>query len=491
MEGRPKHRGRALPLEGETTMNKEAGTWSQALAVGAIAIGLLACALPSPAQGQGEGQHLNIGSRLELFVDDWLIQNMENTRLQLHHPQPREVVLKFDRPWEGSISFYVTVMKDGDLYRMYYRGWPDPKSPDCTAYAESKDGIHWTKPSLGIFERNGSKDNNIVWTGNGSHNFTPFKDANPVCPPEQRYKAVAGGPLWGLVSSDGLHWSKIQEQPIITEGPFDSQNLAFYDTVQQQYVAYCRGFAHGVRTIRRATSPDFIHWTKPEYVDFGDAPLEHLYTNATTPYFRAPHIYLAFPKRFVPSRKAVPEHEASGVSDGVFMTSRDGVHWDRRFLEAFLRPGLDRLRWTDRNNHIAYGVVPTSPEEISIYWVEHYRHPSCRMRRGTLRTDGFVSVNAPYAGGEFTTKAFTFEGRELVINYSTSAPGSVKVEIRDEQGKPIPGFSLDEAPEIYGDEIEHVVSWKNGSDVSALAGRPIRLRFVMKDADLYSLRFRP
>ena len=96
-----------------------------------------------------------------------------------------------------------------------------------------------------------------------------------------------------------------------------------------------------------------------------------------------------------------------------------------------------------------------------------------------------------YAGGEFTTRPIRFKGKELVINYATSAVGSVRVEIRGEDGKPLPGFNLRSCPQIFGDELEHIVSWKGGSDVSQLEGKPIRLRFVMKDADLYSVRFRP
>ncbi len=77
-----------------------------------------------------------------------------------------------------------------------------------------------------------------------------------------------------------------------------------------------------------------------------------------------------------------------------------------------------------------------------------------------------------------------------MINYSTSAVGYIRVEIQDEQGRPIPGYGLDEASEIYGDGIERIVAWSGGPDVSALSGGPIRLRFVMRDADLYSIRFR-
>ena len=243
------------------------------------------------------------------------------------------------------------------------------------------------------------------------------------------------------------------------------------------------------RQIVRCTSPDFIHWTEPKFIDLGDTPLEHLYTNATTPYFRAPHIYLAFPRRFVLDRK-YEEHPYPGVSDAVFMSSRDGVHFDRTFMEAFVRRGLDPKNWTDRDGTPAWGVVPTGPEEISLYLSEHLRYPTHRLRRFTLRTDGFVSVHADYDGGEFVTKPLAFEGRELVINYSTSAVGSVKVEFQGAKGEPVPGYTLQDSAEIYGDEIEHAVGWKEGGDLSHLAGQPVRLRFVMKDADLYSICFR-
>ncbi len=88
-----------------------------------------------------------------------------------------------------------------------------------------------------------------------------------------------------------------------------------------------------------------------------------------------------------------------------------------------------------------------------------------------------------------TTKLLTFTGRRLSINYATSAAGSVRVEIQDEAGKPLPGFSLNDCPQHYGDSVNQIVTWNGGSDVSALEGKPVRLRFVMKDADFYSFRF--
>ena len=125
-----------------------------------------------------------------------------------------------------------------------------------------------------------------------------------------------------------------------------------------------------------------------------------------------------------------------------------------------------------------------------MFGMENWRLPSVRISRYTLRTDGFVSVNAGFAGGGFTTPALVFEGDELELNYATSAVGSVRVEVQDAGGGPLPGFALDTCPEIFGDEIEGVVRWADGGDVGALAGRPVRLRFVMKDADVFAFRFR-
>lgn len=336
------------------------------------------------------------------------------------------------------------------------------------------------------------KDNNIVWRGPGSHNFAPFRDANPAAPEDQRYKAFAGagpkGALVPFVSPDGYRWTMLQKDPVITKGAFDSQNLAFWDELRGEYVCYFRIFKDGVRDISRCTSKDFIHWSEPEPLDYGGAPPEHLYTNAITPYFRAPHIFLGFPCRFVEGRKKIAEHKDTGINDGVLMSSRDGLHFER-WLEAFLRPGLDPLRWTDRNNYIAWGLAPTSDEEISLYWTEHYRHPTNRLRRGTIRTDGFVSVHAGAKGGEVLTRPFTFEGRALVVNYDTSAAGSIRFALCDKDGRAYDGYSLTESEKLFGSEIAHEVKFFAGADASSLAGKPVRLRVYLKDADLYSFRF--
>ncbi|MCX7920240.1 MAG: hypothetical protein N3A72_11695 [bacterium] len=437
---------------------------------------------------------------------------MNNIQFRLHPPQPKEVVFKFDAPWEGKASGYVTIFQDGNKYRMYYRGGgevsPVNIMQEVTCLAESSDGIHWIRPNLGLFEINGSKQNNIVWTGERtayceSHNFTPFKDTNPNAKSEENYKAVGLNiypdekgdrkrMLFGLGSPDGIHWKKISAKPIISDGSFDSQNLAFWDSARNQYVCYFRISQQGKRSIARATSSDFLHWSKTEPLNFGNTPIEHFYTNAIISYFRNPKLLLGFPMRFVPERKKIglPERDIDGVSDAVLISSYDGLNWSRTFMEAYIRPGLNPHNWGDAhsNNTPAWGLLKTGDDEISIYWAENYGEIP-QLRRGTVRLDGFVSLNAPYTGGEMITKPMKFKGDNLLINYSTSAVGSIRIEIQDIVGKPIPGYDLNNCIEIYGDEISRKVVWKNKSNLAGLKDKPIRLRVVFNDADLYSIQF--
>lgn len=479
--------------------------------IGVIAV--LAAVLAQPAVS---AEPIEIGGQRELFVDDYLIDRLTETELELQEPREREVVIEHDEPWEGCASTYHTVFRDGNVYRMYYRGahhdeeTRKPTHKEFFCYAESTDGIHWTKPELGLVEFNGSKANNIILTGTASHNLAPFRDENPAATPAEKYKAV-GGVKGGLVtfkSPDAIHWSRISEKPVITKGFFDSLNTAFWDTTRGEYLEFHREYRNSIRDIMTCTSTDFADWSEPEWVEYTGAPAQHLYTNAIVAYDRAPQILIGLPMRYVPGRN--PEkHSQDGVSDMVLMTSRDGKTF-HRWNEAFVRPGLQPDRWVNRNNLPARGIVvtepdvPGGPQELSIYATEgYYRGPATRLRRFTLRLDGFASVSAPPDGGELLTKPLVFAAPEagtsasssteikLWINFATSAIGSLKCELQDEAGKPIPGFSLEECDEIYGDSVDRAVSWSGNTNVAALAGKPIRLRFAMRDADLFALQFRP
>lgn len=452
---------------------------------------------------------VKIGSRRELFVDSLLIDRLsEGAALRLARPHDEGIALAFDRPWEGAFCGYATVIHDGDVYRAYYRGLPLPRadgsSAEVTCCAESKDGIRWTKPNLGLFEIEGNRDNNVILAGMPpfSHNFSPFVDTRPGVKGDERYKALAGTGQTGLaafLSGDGLRWRKLRDQPVITGGAFDSQNVAFWSAHEECYVSYFRTFKDGIRRITRTTSPDFLTWSEPMLMEYGDKPIEHLYTNQTHPYFRAPQVYVSIAARFMPGRRVLTADEAKAInvdpgyfgdcSDGIFMSTRGGSRYDRSFMDGFIRPGVGLENWVSRTNYPALGVVPTGKAEMSAYANQNYGQPTGHLRRYSLRTDGFVSVNASYDGGELLTKPLIFTGKELTLNFATSAAGSVRVELQDAAGKPLTGFALADSVEKIGNDLDRVVRWKSGTDVSALAGTPIRLRLALKDADVYALRF--
>ena len=196
----------------------------------------------------------------------------EEPRLQLHRPVRRNVALVTGEPWEGNASFYRTVLQDGSAYRMYYGTWHYETTEtgqtyphrQYLCYAESSDGIRFRKPKLGLVEFRGSTDNNIVLseTTLSSVEADPghaaiFIDDNPDCPEDARYKMIirSNGEkgLLALKSPDGLRFTPMSDRVVISEGAFDSQNLAFWDPVRREYRAYFRGFRQKVRDILTAT----------------------------------------------------------------------------------------------------------------------------------------------------------------------------------------------------------------------------------------------
>ena len=522
------------------------------------------------SSGPAEGSNrripavIEIGSNRELFVDELLVDRLAGkAELRLHHPVPQAIALTHDEPWEGNGSGYHNIFKDGDRYRMYYRASQQytaingkmivSTAPALLCYAESEDGIHWRKPDLELFAFQGSKTNNIVMGTGRIGAVSPdadaaavFKDENPNASADARYKAIfrssgAKG-LLPFKSPDGLHWSPMSDRPVITDGAFDSQNLAFWDGARHVYRAYWRYFTEGDsrkrgsrRAIRTATSGDFLHWDHQADLSYVDSPPEQLYTSQVKPYYRAPQLLIGFPTRYVERgrndeaavdanpgvgpertrlwadslralpeldhrilRASVGEREGTALTEALFMASRDGVIF-KRWSEAFLRPGIERPgSWNYGQQYIGWQIVQTqspldgAPDEISLYATERYStsNRGSILRRYSLRLDGFVSVQAPMSGGELITRPLRFEGRRLSLNFATSAAGTVRVEIEDPEGKPIPGFALNDCAPIFGDTVERPVSWTHGNDVSPLANRPVRLRFTLQDADLYAFQFK-
>jgi hypothetical protein len=458
---------------------------------------------------------VDIACRRELFVDHHLLDRFDGQAgLKLHPPKQEEVVFEVDGPLENACSgVYSVLVERDDKYLLYYRGCcpigkedGDASQQQTANVAVSSDGIHFERPEVKIFNLGDGGLNNVVWQGIQAHNLVPFLDTGAACRPDERYKAVGGtgkNNLYALYSPDGLRWRLAQESPLDIPGAFDSANVPLWDSVIGRYRLFSRFFEEGRgRAIQSSTSDDFIHWSTPLPHQYDEgAPVEQFYTNATVLVPGAEHILLSFPMRYVAERTTpVPDTSAmdypgtgqpgmAGMTDAVMMSSRDGVHWHRPFPEAWLRPGLDERNWTHRNTTPAIGILPLQATEWSMYVSEHYGWPDNRLRRLSLRPWGFASINAGYHGGKVITKPLTFTGSALRMNFSTSAVGSVRVEIQDDQGNAIPGHALDDMQPIYGDDVDCRVSWKDCTNLAGLAGRPVRLRFELRDADVFSIRF--
>jgi hypothetical protein len=463
------------------------------------------------------GSTIALGTRRELFVDSFLIASKTNVAFTLHEPHDEGSVLAFDAPWEGRFCAYCTVIHDHDNFRVYYRGkGSDAKDGvgEVTCVAESTNGVKWSKPTLNLVELNGSSANNIILAAReSSHNFSPFIDGNPSAKAAEKYKAIGGYQNTGLkayVSPDGLHWKEMREAAVLStnEVPyqhmFDSQNVAFWSSAEKRYLLYFRVYANRFRRIARAESKDFVKWENIRLMEYrgadgNPAPVEQLYTSQTHSYFRAPHIYISLAARFMPGRQVLTAEEATAIgvhpsyfkdiSDAVFMTSREEACYDRTFMSALIKPGIGAENWVSRTTYPALNTVQTGPHEMSIYANQNYAQPTAHLRRYTLRTDGFASLRAAYEGGEFFTRPLTFSGNQLLLNFSTSAAGGIKIAVLDADGKTIPGYGLSDSVESIGNEIERPARWKSGTDVGALAGKKVRLHFKMKDADLFAIRF--
>jgi hypothetical protein len=441
---------------------------------------------------------INIGSRRELFIDELLVESLDNVRFKLHRPIQQPIARS---PLKG---YYSTVVKMSEhAYKAWYReiipGYDGPgysgNIGEITCMAESNDGYEWNFPDYGIMQIKGKVHGNAIFKEIPfSHNFSPFIDPRSDIDPQQRFKCICGHPgherpekadgMHSFVSPDGIHWKRLStpDKPAIGFKlgkwihAFDSQNVAFWSEVEQQYLCFFRTYLsqYGqLRTIFRSSSPDFIQWSEPVAMD-PNLPGEELYTSQTHPYCRAPHIYIALPTRYMATR--------GSSTDILFMALRAGEdRYSRLFIEAFIAPGLNPAMWGNRSNYVGQNVIATSEEELSIY--------HCNGSRYTIRTDGFISLKAGASEGEFISKPFIFEGDSLELNISTTAAGSARIEIQSVDGQAEPGFDLDNCIPVIGDKIATEVQWEGKSALKKLNGIAVRLRIVMCECDLYSFKF--
>lgn len=505
---------------------------------------------------------INLGTRREVFFDDYLINADKSTAdILLHKPVPEDIVMSFDKEWEVNSS-YVHFFEDDGIYRMYYIAWDKEKFVSQTSdtddkklrccYAESKDGLHWTKPDLGIYEFHGNKNNNIIFMADWLDNFYVFKDTNPACPSEEKYKAIVRSNvnvrhgLTSYFSADGIHFT--EGRFITKQGAFDTLNVIFWDEAANKYRGYIRSFhdipikgggdymdylSHfetgkefeiiagfntddthnlgagvlnlGIRDIRYIESEDFVTWTEPKLLDFGDSEDIPLYTNQISQYERAPHIFVGFPTRYkerfewtqsfevlcgkdkrLYNMGNLSKRHGLALTDCVFMCSRDGRNF-KRYDEAFLTAGPEYdYNWFYGDCYPAKGFIATkskfdgADDELSM--LNREDTSTCEvLRRYTLRMDGFTSVHAGATEKVLVTKPFIFEGNKLFANMSTSACGYMYFEIADEEG------NLASSCEMFGNSTDKPIGFEK--DLSAFAGKEVVMTVRMCDADIYSIRF--
>ena len=497
---------------------------------------------------------VNVGAHAQLLADGALIDRRSKLRFVVNPPRKAGRVLAPEMPWEEHRIFVVQVLTDGDVYRMWYQCMPAAgpskgtqipcghckrRVPDTTvvchhcgycvsdairdeffglyAYAESKDGLSWHRPELGVREFRGSRKNNLV-ARVGPVMIDP-KPRDGV-----RYLAIGGAHAPSLMGSkDGFLWRVVAERctPFIC----DTANQILWDPNVERYVAYLRGFP-GRRTVVQTETADPYKtpWPHKPGVDLGAVradkyittemttvldgkdfgtyeiynPCVHIYPN------RKGGVYFAFPTVYRAYRRLAdrPKHRYNQMSnDGsgevhVFV-SRDGKHFTLPARTPYVTLGTDGEPDCGYLQ-MAVGMVEHGDEIYQYYTGVPTTHGYCRPDRErhlggafclVQKRDRFVGLCADAGGGELVTHPLVSTGRRLEINVDCGGLGEARVEILDADGKAIPGFSLADADPIDLNQIHAACTWRGNADVAKLTGNPIRLRIVLRNATLYAFRF--
>jgi len=492
-----------------------------------LAAVLVLLALVSALPRTTVAQSIHVGSAKQLFFDNRFIESSSGVQIVMNRPRKLGPVLKPDRRWEDfRLTSYFTVLQDGDLFRMYYSCFSEDQWNYADAavtwrdyaflcYAESKDGIHWHKPNLGIVEYDGSKENNILVRS--IVDGTVFID--PEAPADQRYKILhtegphAGG-LRISTSADGIHFN--WAATAVRDWSCDSQQNIFFDDRLGRFVGYLRaprglefpGHDHGEwRMVMRVEVEDPHDWSQvqPEIVfrpDKKDPAGVDFYTNAAIKYPFAQEAYFMFPAAY---HHFPPEYGNDGLLDVSAAASRDGIRWQRIDRRPYVPLGQVG-EWDAMFAMMGVGMVRVDDKLLQYYNAIDISHGGTRkeskysndqasrrqwgwMGAVEQRLDGFYSADAAYSGGFITTPQIVFEGSRLELNINTSAAGSAKVELRDAANRPIEGYTFEDADTIMVNDVRHVVTWKGESDIKELVGKPVRLHIEMRSAKLYAFQF--
>jgi len=464
-----------------------------------------------------------VGTEKQVFIDGRFIDKSRGVALVVNRPRiTGEKLIVPAHSWEDFyIGAYVSVIQDQDRIHMWYETADKRKLKDMSAlaYAYSTDGgATWTRPKLDAIEYEGSRENNLVLMR--VHGSTVFLN-RPDAPRRQRYCLFAGHtdstkthkhPNKAFYSPDGIHWTATGKVPFLdlsglrkhNNYHLDSQNVMFWDTRIKKYVAMPRVNSGETengcwgRTVGRSQSDLFGDFETPQIVlhrDSLDPPNMDFYTSGTIQYPYAADAYYMFPAAY--HHYASPPHPGNdGPIDIQFATSRDGIRWLRPDRRPIIRIGLDGA-WDAGASYVGYGISRHG-SELSLYYTANDVTHGAYVKRGYLggtitraiyRLDGFMSLDAGYGGGQFTTQVLVFSGDHLEINFDGSAGGWAQVEILGADGRPLPGFTEKDADRITGNTVAKTVTWGGQRDLSSVKNRPIRLRFLMRDSKLYAFQF--
>ncbi len=459
----------------------------------------------------------------QLFLDDIMVARSSGLSRVLHQPKKyarNPVVRHHQRPWQKfRAQLYGTVLyvPEQQLFKMWYLAgarFPDeaaislegrPRIPNfqMLAYAESRDGLNWTLPDLGLVSFNGSRHNNLCrFSRENAEGVAVVHD--PRDPdPRRRYKAfywehsvrsphnipvaVDISAMSVSFSSDGKTWTNHPGNPVIGQAS-DTGHQTLWDPFRRMFVAYGR-FGAGGRRIARSESRDFINWSPSRLVfatDARDGPGTQFYGMGTTIY---EGVYVGLPWMF--------RENGTNRIDVQLATSRDGIRWQRVADRRTWIPNGPRGSWDGGCLFTASQPLQVKDDTVFIFYSAlSFDHEQPRPNRrevpeygessigvATLRRDGFVSMHAADATGILETQAFRWpKGRRLHVNVAATT-GQVKVTVLDLQGNPVKGFQASSV--VSGDQTDVAVTWP-GQDGRAPSTEPIRLRFQIHNADFFS-----
>lgn len=441
-----------------------------------------------------------LGTQTELFVDDYRVASTTKVSRVTHAATKVGPVLRPDKPWESNNAYvYGTAIYDeqAHVYKLWYQAYNRTNGQYYTCYATSHDGVHWTKPNLGIVEYEGSTANNIVGTMHSPSVLLDRRDPDPA----RRYKMfgmVYGSGYWVWFSPDGIRWTPSSRNPVLPDG--DVANVS-YDPANERFVVTTKHPHPAGRVVYVSYSTDFENWTEPrliltaderdQYLAKANGLLETQVYGMPVAAYRG--VYLGFPWMFQYGGAGEPGTAGDGPMDTQLAVSRDLEHWERPDRSVIIPRGVEGsfdsgMTFTSTN-------LIVRGREVWLYYGGWDGLHGSRTRGASIgiakwRLDGFVSyVNGGDQEGTVTTRTITFSGSKLHVNAALRpGDGALRVEVLGADGNPLPGFSRAESIPVRGDHTDAVVRWTSGRTLAGIAGQPVQIRFYLDGGDLYSYR---